>query len=281
MEPRDESKIPTRPNPIVPRSARPDRQVAPPEEPAAAEPEVPDTDPETPAPPPLRIGRYPVVGWHVVVLVAVLLAPVVAVLAQLLPWGSMWLWLLRVLLLGAVGYTGYRAWHTYPSDPPEPKRRPLPEPTPEVVELERPAEPPQEIVEPALYCRVCGKPLTERQDQELGVDNECYVQHGAQRQYRPNPAYPQWQEDMRRVQARETDEQALADARHARELEDWKSATERGAQLWTREREQWHLDCARQEAFRRTSEGRQVIARAQTWGAAAAGALGLLILSLS
>lgn len=215
-----------------------------------------------------------------VLAVALLLAPLVAILGQRLAWDSPALWAVRAALLALCGVAFHLAFRLEPRAPKAPAGRIPPEPVRETVTLPRPPEPLPRVLQPAPQCRVCGRALTDPVDRELGVDNSCYVRHGAHRVYIDNPAHAQWLVERHEVRDREVRLQAEADQQHRQALAQWQS--EHGDQVVEHRREQarWLDDIRAHDSFLRSPAGRKRVARARSWRTASAGALGLFVIAL-
>ena len=215
-----------------------------------------------------------------VLAVMLLLTPVVAVLGQRLAWDSVGVWVLRAVLVAVCGLGLYLAWRLEPKAPRAPVSDVPTEPVREVVALPRPAEPQRQVLELASRCRVCGRTLTLRADQEVGVDNACYVRHGSRRVYADNPAHRRWLSECHELRQREEQEQADADRRYRQALAEWHEAYGDRAVQHRREQTQWLDETRAHDAFLASAEGLSRVRRARAWRTASAGALGLLALAL-
>ena len=209
---------------------------------------------------------------------ALILAPAVAVFSARTDFGSPWLWLLRVGLAAVVVVGLVLAARLEPQGPTPPQAKAPRKPVREIVKLPQPAEPATHIIRPASHCRICDRRLTEQTDRELGVDNSCYVQHGARRSYEENPAYAEWVTRSREVRAQQRTMQAEADERHVQAMAEWEAADHSGSahrlawSAWTRARRE-------HEAYLASAQGRARVLATLRWRTASASALGLLVLA--
>lgn len=231
----------------------------------------------TPAEPPAQ--EEDTVAFEVLA-VALIMAPLVAILGQRLAWDSAALWVVRAALLALCAVAFHLTFRLEPRAPKPPASRLPAEPVRETVTLPRPAEPQPRILEPASQCRLCGRTLTDPADRELGVDNSCYVRHGARRVYVDSPAHAQWLVERHEVHDREVRLQAEADQRHRQAVARWQA--EHGDQVVEHRREQarWLNDLRAHDAFLRSSTARHRVVQARRWRTVAASALGLLVLTL-
>lgn len=215
-----------------------------------------------------------------VLAVALILAPMVAVLGSRLAWDSVGAWVLRAALFVACAVGLSLAFRLEPRAPKAPAGRVPAAPVREIIALPRPAEPQRQILEPALRCRVCHRRLTDQVDQELGVDNSCYVTHGARRVYVDNPAHPRWLTERHDLREREERLQADADRRHQEALAQWRDSYGEVSTGQRRELAQWLRAARAHDDFLASPAGQDRLRCARGWRTAAAGALGLLVLAL-
>lgn len=120
-------------------------------------------------------------------------------------------------------------WHRARSKPVRPKPLPAPRPRP------GPAPPPTILVH-ASRCRICGRPLTNLESRRRGLGPDCYRNYGARLVHASNPAFGEWSERKRSMEAQEALWQSLLDemyellmARFESEMLNWNSAAKKVA----------------------------------------------------
>lgn len=91
--------------------------------------------------------------------------------------------------------------------------------------------PPAQILLPASRCRICGRPLTNSESRRRGVGPDCLRNYGDRIVHVPNPAFAEWSNRKRLMEAQEAAWQALLDElfkhlmeRFEIEMQNWSQA---------------------------------------------------------
>lgn len=99
-------------------------------------------------------------------------------------------------------------------------------------------KPAEQLLVPAMRCRICNRPLTNSSSQRQGVGPDCLKRYGSRVVHRPNPDYIVWQERKQAAIAKQAAEQAAIDRafrkaqdRYEREMRMWRAARAQRKQM--------------------------------------------------